>query len=441
MQVYDSVAHARLASGSVLSVGNYDGVHRGHQHLIGQMRAQARAVGLQVGLVTFDPHPLAVLRPELKLANLTSLSERLALLARAGLDFAVVQPFTKETAQTSAHDFLAQLARQLQLKSLWVGPDFALGRGREASGPGLDRLGEVLGFGVHTIPPYYLEGVEVRSGLVRQHLQAGHVGQAAQMLGRLYRMEGRVVEGARRGHIIGFPTANLEVDEGRIVPANGVYAAWAEVGAEKWPTAVNIGLRPSFNGDTRLIEAHLIGYEGDLYGQQIGLQFLQRLRDEMRFDGVAPLKVQLVRDTEMAERLLATDVRFYEEVEHTADWAIHVWGRNLTELYAHAAQAMFEMMGEGDSTEAAVQHEVSIEDVDTEAVLVAWLNELLLLQELHHEMYSRFEVRVATTTDLRATVKGTAGQPTGAKIKAVTFHDLQVVETADGYEATLVFDV
>jgi riboflavin kinase/FMN adenylyltransferase len=443
MHIYHDLSTVHLTDECALTIGNFDGVHRGHQALIAGLISSARANGWLSGLLTFDPHPAAVLRPHQAIDYLTLLPERLQLLEGLGLDFVVVHPFTPETAQTSARHFVEALGEHLRLRELWAGPDFALGRNRAGDLPALRQMGKELGFAVREVTPFLWNGVEVRSGNIREMLWKGDVAAAAALLGRPYRLPGRVERGEQRGKSLGYPTANLNVLPGRVIPAHGIYAAWAEVAGQRWMAAVSIGVRPTFGESNRLtVEAYLLDFQGDLYGREIALEFVARLRDELRFATVADLISQMERDVAQTRELLSgAQPDFYEELEHTADWAIRVRGRDLAELFAHAGQAMFAMMGADLSAPTRSGHALHLSDLDAEALLVRWLNSLLYLQEMNGELYTRFDVRRATPTEIEATVHGAPGKPTRAKIKAVTFHDLRIEETSEGLAATLVFDV
>jgi riboflavin kinase / FMN adenylyltransferase len=310
MRTYHALPNPPLDSPSNLAIGNFDGVHRGHQALLSAMIDDARCHGRQAGLLTFDPHPSAVLRPDRVHSYLTTMAERLEALAELPLDFAVVYPFTLETARTPAPSFIAEVQRAIKLAALWVGPDFALGRNREGDVPALQGIGKELGFTVHTIEPQLLDGEEVRSGRVRAYLLDGDVRAAADQLGRPYQVTGLVVAGAQRGRSIGFPTANLAVPEGRLLPSNGVYATWAHLDDDplmrgrRLASVTNIGVRPSFDNGQRTVEAHLLDFDGDLYGRPLTLQFAARLRPEQRFASVDALIAQIGLDAAAARRLL-----------------------------------------------------------------------------------------------------------------------------------------
>lgn len=296
-----------------LAIGNFDGVHRGHQALLLAMIDDARGYGRQAGVLTFDPHPSAVLRPDRAHSYLTTVPERLESLAELPLDFAVVYPFNLETAGTPAAEFIGSVQQAVQMAALWVGPDFALGRNREGDVPALRAIGWVLGYTVHTIEPHLLDGEEVRSGRIRAYLLDGDVEAAAGQLGRPYQVTGIVVAGAQRGRTIGFPTANLAVPSARLLPANGVYATWAHLDddpvmrGQRLASVTNVGVRPSFDNGQRTVETHLLDFDGNLYGRPLTLLFIARLRPEQRFPSVEALTAQIRLDAAAGRRLLVND--------------------------------------------------------------------------------------------------------------------------------------
>lgn len=312
MQIYHALPELPLARPSALTIGNFDGVHLGHRALIHTMLENARRRGWLAGVLTFNPHPATVLRPAGNHLYLTTVDERLDLLSGLGVDYTVVYPFTLATAAMSAGEFVAQVRAALNLAGLWVGPDFALGRGREGNVAALKELGQAWGFEVHVIEPQTVDGVEVRSGRIRQLLLEGEVARAAAGLGWRYRVAGVVTKGASRGHRIGFPTANLAVPPERLLPANGVYATWAWIengdgeALQCYPSVTNIGVRPSFDNGQRTVEAHLLDFQGDLYGRRMALEFVERLRPEMKFPSVDALRSQIQQDIARARTLLRT---------------------------------------------------------------------------------------------------------------------------------------
>jgi riboflavin kinase/FMN adenylyltransferase len=293
----------------VATIGNFDGVHRGHQHLIALTQQRAAERGARAAVVTFDPHPLLVLRPGQPFTQLVCFSDKVKLLSQVGVDLLVVITFTPQVARQTAEEFMATLRQRLNLTLLVEGDDFALGRGRAGTMPVLAEIGARLGYEVETIGRITNDGEEISSAAIRGHLAAGEVAQAGRLLGRAPVASGPVVEGARRGRTIGFPTANLAVPEGLALPANGVYAAVAT--SPELPRAyramVNIGTRPTFDQGARTVEAHLLDMESDLYGMLLTLHFVGWLRAEQRFDGVAALVAQLERDRAATEAVLTDD--------------------------------------------------------------------------------------------------------------------------------------
>ena len=290
--------------GSVLTIGTFDGVHMGHQHLIRQLVAHARRVGCLAGLVTFYPHPSAILFPANTPLYLTTPEEKAALLARLDLDWVAILPFQHKLAATPPRDFIAHLYQQLNVRALWVGEDFAFGRDREGDIPTLQALGREMGFQVQVLPVVNNGDQKISSSRIRALIQGGQVLEAARLLGRHYRIAGEVVHGAQRGRRLGFPTANVDIPPNRIIPAHGIYATYACLGPEQYPSVTNVGVRPSFDNGHRTIEAHILGFEQDIYGRQLVIDFVAWLRPEQRFHDVKDLIAQIDRDVAEAREIL-----------------------------------------------------------------------------------------------------------------------------------------
>jgi riboflavin kinase / FMN adenylyltransferase len=450
MDTYFGFPAERFEQPVFLTIGNFDGVHRGHQMLVCELASVAHAAGGLAGLLTFEPHPLAVLRPQVRVPRLTSNEERAELLAALGLDFVLVIPFTRETANTTAADFMSSVGAHLPLAELWIGPDFALGKGREGNAARLAELGRGLGYRVHVAPPYDLEGEPVRSSRVRSLLiDEGAVERAAAYLGRPYRVWGEVVKGAQRGRTIGFPTANLALPAERLVPAFGVYACWAWLEDRGYPAVVNIGVRPSFDNGQPSVEAYLLDFDADLYSQTVGLSFIRRLRGEQKFENIAALVAQIHADAEAGRAILADppthadppEAHAWEEITHTADWAIRVRGAGPTSLFANAALAMYTLQDADAGRAITLGRAVNASADGLPGLLITWLNRLLLCQELGGEMYTRFEVQEISDRGIRAVAYGHEAAPSHTGIKAVTYYDLDVAETPAGWQATVTFDV
>jgi riboflavin kinase/FMN adenylyltransferase len=289
-----------------LTIGTYDGVHIGHQEIVRGLAAGARAAGAPAVILTFHPHPAAIIRQLGGPHLLTMPEERADYLSDAGADVVITHPFDQQIAGTEAVDFLTLLKKHLGYRHLWVGYDFALGRKRSGDINRLHALEQQLDYQLQVIPAVHLNGQIVSSSRIRGMLREGQVEQAAQALGRWYKISGEVVRGDGRGHTLGFPTANLQIPWDKFVPEAGVYACLAHAAGINHPAAVNIGTRPTFDASSvaTQIEAHLIGYQGDLYGQQLSLHFISRLRGEKRFSSVQALIEQVHQDIEHTRDLV-----------------------------------------------------------------------------------------------------------------------------------------
>ena len=276
---------------TVLTIGKFDGIHRGHRHVLAAVAARARAHGWQSAVIILWPPPPEVLRPGAQVPRLSTLAEREAALAASGIDQLILWPFTLELSRLSPHEFMLLLRRHLDLRVLVIGSDFALGHRRSGTPDVLAALGRELGFTVVVSPPYVHEGQAVSSSRIREYLAAGDVAQAAGLLGRWPTLTGTVVRGAGRGKDLGFPTANLHLDEPLAVPAHGIYATFATFGTEDdataHPAVTSIGVRPTFDDtNEQTIETLLLDFDADLYDQSLRLHFVEKLRDELKFASV-----------------------------------------------------------------------------------------------------------------------------------------------------------
>jgi riboflavin kinase / FMN adenylyltransferase len=281
---------------TVLTIGVFDGVHHGHRHLIGSVVRRAHMLGCQSAVLTFDPHPDLVIHPERERHYLTSADERVQLIADLSIDLSIILPFTREVMAQSAHEFMSRICRAVALRELWVGWDFALGRGREGDLPRLRTIGQELGYKIHPMDPFVLDGATVSSSRIRAALRAGDVDTAATLLGRPFSLRGPVMEGDRRGRTIGFPTANVAVDPQHVLPADGVYISHAWLGDQRIGAVTNVGLRPTFAGTHRTVEAYLLDFVDEIYGETLRIDFLHRLRGEQKFDGIGALIAQITSD-------------------------------------------------------------------------------------------------------------------------------------------------
>jgi len=289
---------------TLLTIGVFDGVHLGHRHLIRKLTQQATEDNLLSAVVTFNSNPKAVLSPRTKLARLTTLEERARLLRSLGVDLVIPLTFTTEVAALSAREFVIYLKQYLKMRGLLIGPNFALGRHREGNTVTLQSLGQELGFTVEVVKPLMLEGSLVSSTAVRAALARGDMKTATKLLGRYFSLSGPVAAGVERGHILGFPTANIQVDAEQALPEDGVYATLAHVGDEVYQSVTNIGVKPTFGKGERTVEVHVIGFTGELYGQKLTIELVERLRPEMKFAGPEELSAQIKRDVEQARTIL-----------------------------------------------------------------------------------------------------------------------------------------
>ena len=297
MNTDNSPAQQWYARDSAVTIGVFDGVHRGHRHLLTCLGEVARQAGRTSVVLTLKNHPASVLSPDFEAQYLSTLDERLRLIHKIGVDLMLPVSFDVKLSRLTARGFAVLLRSHVQMRDLVVGPDFAMGRDREGDVETLTALGAELGFSLHVVEPLMDDaGRPVRSTHVRDALSKGDVATAAELLGRNYALSGTVVAGHGRGGPLGFPTANLEVPAGMAVPADGIYAAWAHVGGERHMAATSIGVRPTFGDGGRTIEAFILDFDGDLYGREVGLEFVRWLRPETRFDTVEALREQIDRD-------------------------------------------------------------------------------------------------------------------------------------------------
>ncbi len=291
----------------IVTIGTFDGVHRGHRHLLRGAVARGRGQGLATLGVTFEPPPAAVLRPDRFPGRICTAEEKLAGLAAAGLDRVLTVPFTRELARQSPEEFMAWLAATTGLRELWVGEAFALGKDRAGDVPRLAEIGRDLGFAVVAVPRLELDGRIVSSSAVRTAILAGDVALARHLLGRPFRVAGEVIHGAHLGRTIGFPTANV-LPPSELVPlADGIYASHARLTGDigPRPAMTYVGTRPTVNTGARLVETHLLDFDDDLYGQILRVDPLARLRPDQTFPSLDAMVAQLRRDEAHAREVLA----------------------------------------------------------------------------------------------------------------------------------------
>jgi riboflavin kinase/FMN adenylyltransferase len=290
-----------------LTIGVFDGVHLGHQELLKSMVDSARGSGARSAVLTFHPHPSKVIRGREGRLYLSTLQERTALLADLGVRLIVTERFDEETRQTRAADFVDRLCHYLELKELWGG-SFSLGYNREGDLAFLRKIGHEKGFGVRHFEAMVMwHGELVSSSRIRAALSEGRMEEVAGCLDRPYALSGTVVRGDGRGRQIGIPTANLRVWDELLLPARGVYATYARLEDKVYAAATNIGIRPTVNGRDLTVEAHLLEFDGDIYGKELRLEFVARIRDEQKFSGLDGLLAQIHDDIDQVSHRLALE--------------------------------------------------------------------------------------------------------------------------------------
>ncbi len=292
----------------VLTVGSFDGVHLAHQAIIEEVVKRAGKVDGKSVLVTFEPHPQVFLDPKTAPFLLMTEKEKLTFLNHLGLDAVIILPFTQELASMRANEFVEKiLHNRLGVWEIVIGHDHAFGRGRRGRLRTLVELGSRLNFKVDAIKPIMYSSKPISSTRIRQELLIGHVREASDMLGHPYSFTGRIVTGDGRGRNLNYPTANMEIPPRKLVPANGVYAVTSDFASPVLHGLLNVGIRPTFGGKDRMVEVHFFDYQGSLYGHEISVRIVEKIRDEQKFEDGARLSEQIRIDEQVARRLLAQD--------------------------------------------------------------------------------------------------------------------------------------
>ena len=307
MQHYRFLEEADLQE-SWLTIGVFDGVHRGHQEIIKKLTTGAHTNDAPAVVLTFDPHPASVLSGH-EIKCLTLPDERADLLGKLGVDVVITERFTRELSTVTAYDFMSRLTHQLGLQHLLIGYDFALGKGREGNAARLTEIGSELGYNVEVIAALSDKSGVISSTEIRKLIEVGNVAEAARLLGRPYSLHGPVIHGDGRGRTIDVPTANISYSHDKMIPAKGIYACWAYLSHKRHAAAINIGTNPTFTPDKQSpnVEAHLLDFHEDIYGKDVQLELVARLRDELKFDSVETLLEQIWRDVEDTKRILSNN--------------------------------------------------------------------------------------------------------------------------------------
>ena len=304
MQVEEELAKLSPNKDMLLTIGVFDGVHLGHKYLLSQLKELARQQNLLGGVVTFRQHPQEVVSPTSTLPFLTSLGERINLLKNEGVEAIITLTFTRELAQLSARQFVVLLKKYLRMRGVVGGSDFALGRDREGNISTLRALGQEMNFSVTVVSPMMVNGEVVSSTAIRRALAEGDMKRVHNLSGRPFSFQGPVGSGTGRGVGLGFPTANLNIDSGQALPADGVYVTWAYIDDKAYQSMTNIGKQPTFGGSKRTVEVYILDYHGNLYGEELKINIVERLRDEKRFDTAEELKKQITKDIEQGRAIL-----------------------------------------------------------------------------------------------------------------------------------------
>lgn len=305
MQHYHSLEAASFQN-SWLTIGVFDGVHRGHREIIQKLVRDAHAHHAPAVVLTFDPHPAAVLTGK-EIRCLTTPDERADLLAALGVDVVITQRFTRDLSTASALEYMTHLKESLGLTHLLIGYDFALGKGREGNAARLTEIGLELNYSVEVVSALSDESGVISSTEIRKLISTGNINEASKLLGYRYQLGGEVIHGEGRGKTINFPTANVNYPKGKVIPPNGIYACWAHLGAQKFMAATNIGLNPTFTPERQIpsLEAYLLDFDRDIYGETMQLEFVTRLRDEIRYKSVDALIKQIHDDVDQTRKILS----------------------------------------------------------------------------------------------------------------------------------------
>jgi riboflavin kinase/FMN adenylyltransferase len=290
-----------LMSGTVATVGNFDGVHLGHQALIRNTVEESKRLGYPSTVLTFEPHPLKILAPERAPLLILSYEDKMALLESLGVDIVVAQRFDREFANIAADEFVRRfLVDRLKIKKLWVGRDLRFGQGRKGGTDTLLRLAPGGGFEVGVLDPILLDGIRISSSRIRQLVEEGRVDEVRRMLGRYHFVSGRIVTGHRRGQELGFPTANI-ASQTEVIPLNGIYATSIRFKNKQWLSVSSVGVNPTFGDGPRTVESFILDFDGDIYGEWVKLSFVQRIREEKKFVMIKDLIAQMHEDVKRAK--------------------------------------------------------------------------------------------------------------------------------------------
>ncbi|MDY6864202.1 MAG: bifunctional riboflavin kinase/FAD synthetase [Thermodesulfobacteriota bacterium] len=290
----------------ILTIGNFDGVHKGHQKIFQEVKKLAQSLKGTSIVYTFFPHPLKVIGSEMGPPLITTFVEKLKMMELCGIDIVICENFTKEFAGISSQNFVKEiLIEKIRVKEIIIGNDYRFGKGREGDAAYLKKLGDEYGFNIMEIPTITLNGTVVRSSVIRKLIKEGDIEKAGELLGRNYVVGGEVIEGKKRGKGIGFPTANIKPEKD-LLPPSGIYAVWAFYQGNILPAVVNIGYNPTFQDKDLSVEVYILDFNQDMYHHHLEISFVKKLREEKRFSGSEELALQIKKDVEEAGKILKT---------------------------------------------------------------------------------------------------------------------------------------
>jgi riboflavin kinase / FMN adenylyltransferase len=304
MEIFRHIEDPKLSvSGSVVTLGNFDGIHLGHQALIRSIVEAGKGLGRPSVVLTFEPHPLKVLAPDRAPKLILTHKDKMRLFQSLGIDIVVIQAFDAAFANVEAEDFVrAFLMDRLKTKEIWVGRDLRFGKGRKGSVNDLIRWGNAFGFTIRTIEPIVIGGIRVSSSRIRELVEQGRVDEAMPLLGRYHFISGKIVAGHRRGRDLGFPTANIAT-RNEVLPLDGIYATLLQIRDTQLLSVSSIGMNPTFGEASRTIESFILDFDRDIYGESVKLSFVKRIREEKKFDSADQLAAQMHRDVNTAESI------------------------------------------------------------------------------------------------------------------------------------------
>ncbi len=307
MNVVNGIENYKTSSKSILTIGTFDGVHLGHQKIIKSLVSLAKNQKLDANILTFFPHPRMILQKENNIKLIDTLKEKMNLLSELGIDNLIIQPFSKEFSKLTALEFTRDiLVNQLRISSLMIGYDHRFGKNREASVDDLIKYGETYNFKVDVIEAQDISSITVSSTKIRSAIKASKFKQVCQFLGRLYELNGKVIEGDGLGRTLSFPTANIEIEETyKLIPSRGVYLVKVYLQEKEFSGMMNIGNRPTINGINQRLEIHIFNFTQNIYGQNLKVNPLKKIREEKKFGSLEALKIQLIKDEGICKRTLA----------------------------------------------------------------------------------------------------------------------------------------